>query len=113
LNVDASGNVAGGEQLAGQISLVRFDDPQKQVLKRGDNAWRLKDGATEPGGNPLDNGAASLLPGTYERSNAGAVESLVELIQNLRHYEAAQKVIQSEDTALNIAASQLARQPQQ
>jgi flagellar basal-body rod protein FlgG len=113
VNIDTNGNVAVDNELTGQISVARFEQPQDEVHKLGDNLWRLDDQqSADPGDNALD-GSVRLLPQTYERTNASAIDSLVELIQNLRHYEAAQKVIQSEDTALSLAASQIGRQPQQ
>ncbi len=50
--------------------------------------------------------------GFIERSNVNAVDSLTELITQLRHYEAAQRVIVAEDGMLNIAANNVGRMPQ-
>ncbi len=108
--IDSSGNVSINKEPVGRISLAPFDDPQQQLEKHGDNLWRIKNetGATAPTGNSLD-GNGRLAQGCVERSNASAVTSLVELIQNLRHYEASQKVVQTADSTLNIVVNQIGR----
>jgi flagellar basal-body rod protein FlgG len=50
--------------------------------------------------------------GYIERSNVDAIRSITELITQLRHYEAAQRAIVTEDTTLEIAANQIGRMPQ-
>lgn len=114
LKYDVTGNVLVNNQSVDRLNLARFDDPQQQLEKLGGNLWRLKTetGAADPAGNGLDNGAG-ISPGCVEHSNADAVGSIVELITNMRHYEASQKMIQSEDSTLNIAVNQLGRLSQQ
>lgn len=103
-SIGSDGGVYSGGELRGQLRIVRFDDPQSQLSKLGDNAWQGSQALT------MDN--PQVMGGYYERSNADAVTCLTDLIRYLRHYEAAQRVIVSEDTTLNIAANQLGRMPQ-
>jgi flagellar basal-body rod protein FlgG len=50
--------------------------------------------------------------GYLERSNVDPVRSIVELISQQRHYEAAQRVITTHDAALDVAVNQIGRMPQ-
>lgn len=114
VEIDSSGNVRAGTQQIGRLSLAAFDDPQQQLEKAGDNLWRIKteSGASAPAGNSLDDNC-SLEAGSVEGSNASTVTSLVELISQMRHFEASQKLIQTQDSLLNLAANQIGRQANQ
>jgi flagellar basal-body rod protein FlgF len=103
--ISGDGGVYSGGELAGQLRIVNFDDPQSQLSKKGDNAWTSSAPATNME-------LPQVMGGYYERSNADAVTCLTELIRYMRHYEAAQRVIVSEDSTLNIAANQIGRMPQ-
>lgn len=87
------------------INLAYFSDPQTQLSKAGDNAWRASVA-------PDSVGASELRAGYIERSNVDAVSCIQELIVQLRHYQAADKAVRSEDEALNIAANRLGMLPQ-
>jgi flagellar basal-body rod protein FlgG len=103
--INRSGEVyADGAQVA-TLDLPSFTDPQTQLSKAGDNLWKA---TTAPDGAAV----TEVQAGFIERSNVDAVDSLTELITQLRHYEAAQKVILAEDDTLNIAANNVGRMPQ-
>jgi len=103
--IAGSGELYDGANSVGRLAVVRFEDPQTELEKLGDNAWRAT-------GTPQAVEFPGILGGYIERSNADAITSLTDLIRQLRHYEAAQKVVLSEDATLNIAANQLGRMPQ-
>jgi flagellar basal-body rod protein FlgG len=113
INVGASGDVyinRAGEvyadgALVDRLNLAFFTDPQVQLSKAGGNLWRAD---TPPDGT----GQVDVQAGFIERSNVNAVDSLMELITQLRHYEAAQRVILAEDDTLSIAANNVGRMPQ-
>ncbi|MCH7472089.1 flagellar hook-basal body protein [bacterium] len=102
---NSSGEVYAGGSLAGTLDIAFFSDPQQQLTKVGDNLWSSS-------GPPDGAGVAQVAGGFVERSNVNVFQSMGELIRQLRHYEAATRVITAEDDTLNIAANQLGRMPQ-
>jgi flagellar basal-body rod protein FlgF len=105
VSIDRSGGVYADGAQVDTLSLAHFSDPQTQLAKAGDNLWSA---SSAPDGT----GASEVQSGFIERSNVSAVDSLTELIMQLRHYEAAQRVIVAEDGMLNIAANNIGRMPQ-
>jgi flagellar basal-body rod protein FlgG len=105
LGIARSGEVTVDGTVSGVIDLAYFSDPQQQLSKRGDNVWE----ALTP---PDSVGDSELRGGYLERSNVDAVRCITELIVQLRHFQAAEKVIVTEDTLLNTAANQIGRMPQ-
>jgi flagellar basal-body rod protein FlgF len=105
IEINRSGDISVDGAVVGSLSLAFFNDPQTDLSKRGDNLWRAA-------GAPATIGAGELRTGYLERSNVDAVSGITELITQLRHYEAAQRVIQTEDSLLNTAANQIGRMPQ-
>jgi len=105
VNINRSGEVQVDDVLVGVIDLAYFTDPQQQLDKRGDNVWTA---ALAPDGV----GDSELRSGYIERSNVDAIRCITELIVQLRHYQAAEKAILSEDSALETAANQIGRLPQ-
>jgi len=103
--VNRSGGVYADGALVDTLDLAFLSDPQQQLSKVGDNLWTS---ATAPDGA----GVTDVRGGYLERSNVDVVRCITELITELRHYEAAQRVIITEDTTLELAANQLGRMPQ-
>ena len=103
--INKSGEVLADGEIVGIIDLAFFSDPQTQLSKAGNNLWS----ANVP---PDGVGVPHLLGGYVERSNVDSITSIVELITQLRHYEAAQKVIKAQDDSLELAANQIGRMPQ-
>lgn len=103
--INKSGEVLANGEIVAIIDLAFFSDPQTQLSKAGNNLWS----ANLP---PDGVGIPHLLGGYVERSNVDSITSIVELITQLRHYEAASKVIKAEDDSLEIAANQIGRLPQ-
>lgn len=105
VHIDHSGGVYVDGTLVDTLDLAFFSDPQGQLSKAGDNLWRASSA-------PDAAGTVQVQSGFIERSNVNAVDCLTELITQLRHYEAAQRVIVAEDGMLNIAANNIGRMPQ-
>ena len=87
------------------IDLAYFSDPQVQLSKLGENAWRS---SSAPDGV----GDSRILGGYLERSNVDTVSCITELILQLRHYQAMEKSIAASNDTLNIAANQIGVLPQ-
>jgi flagellar basal-body rod protein FlgG len=100
--VDQSGEIfANGAQVA-QVSLAYFTDPQAQLTKVGDNAFHAV-------GPPDGTGQSQIQGGYLERSNVDATRSIIELIIEQRHYDAAQKAVSTQDNALDVAVNQVGK----
>jgi len=102
VEINRSGEVYADGVLIDRLAIASFADPQADLTKVGTSLWRAA-------AAPTATGAVSVQSGFIERSNVDAVSSIVELIAQLRHYEAAQRVVQTEDSMLGIAASQIGK----
>jgi flagellar basal-body rod protein FlgF len=102
--INASGEVYAGAELLDRLNLAFFSDPQQQLSKLGDNAWRAS-------GAPDGVGVTDVRGGYIERSNVDVFRCISELIMQLRHFEAAQRVVTTEDATLELAANQLGKLP--
>lgn len=91
--IDSEGRVWDGDVLAGQLRLVRFEQPQTLVAVGG-------------GGYVAGVQQAELWPyarvrqGYLEASNVATTREMVRLIETMRHFESNQKVIQGYDEML-------------
>lgn len=103
--INASGEVFADGALVDRLNLAFFTAPQEQLSKAGDNLWRA---TSAPDGV----GVTEVRSGFIERSNVDVFRCMSELIIQQRNYEAAQKVIQTEDAELDVAANQVGRMPQ-
>lgn len=95
------------------VSVVGFDPakvrvvrvPAGDLVKEGDNLFRLRDGAPEP----TAAADAKVLSGRLETSNVNPVTAMIDMLSALRAYEANQKVIQAMDDTLGKAVNEIAR----
>jgi flagellar basal-body rod protein FlgG len=100
--VDQSGEIfADGAQVA-QLDLAYFSDPEAQLTKVGDNAFSSV-------GGPDGTGQTEVQGGYLERSNVDATRSIIELIIQQRHYDAAQRAVTTQDAALDVAVNQVGK----
>jgi flagellar basal body rod protein FlgG len=99
--IDAAGRLSDGEQRFGQLRLVQFSNAQAMVRL---DAGLFLQGAAQPA--PLD-GDTRLRQGYLEDSNVDAAAEMVRLIEVMRHFEAAQKVLQGYDGMLEKAINKL------
>lgn len=81
------------------------DVPAADLVKEGDNLFRLRDGAPEPTAAK----DARVLGGWLETANVNPVSAMMDMLSALRAYEANQKVIQAMDDTLGKAVNEIAR----
>ncbi len=98
--VDESGAVFQNEQQVATIGLVDFDD-YDYLTKYGENLYDLEEGGqVEAAGGRIEQGY-------LEQSNINVAYEMVNMIQIQRAYEAGQKMIQTADSTLEMAVSQV------
>jgi flagellar basal-body rod protein FlgG len=102
--ISAAGDVQDGGRVAGRIKVVDFPKPYR-LKKDGDGLFVPEAGSAEP--SPA--AGYQLLTGTLEDSNVNPVRTMVQMIEMLRHYESAQRVVQAVDEADRAAANELGR----
>lgn len=94
--IERDGRIFDGDQLAGQLRVVRFDDP-RQLEKAGAGLYATR---SENSGEAV---SGRLRQGHLESSNVVTTHEMVRLIETMRHFEANQKVIHSYDEMLDRA----------
>ncbi|MBR1627978.1 MAG: flagellar hook-basal body protein [Lachnospiraceae bacterium] len=99
--VDESGAVFQNEQQIGTIGLVDFED-YDYLTKYGENLFDL-----EEGGEPAQAAGGKIVQGHLETANVNIAYEMVNMIQIQRAYEAGQKMIQTEDSTLEMAIGQV------
>lgn len=100
-SVDSAGRLSDGEQRLGQLRLAQFANPQAmQPLEGG----LLARGAAQP--EPLD-ADTRLRQGYLEGANVDTAAEMVRLIEAVRHFEAAQRLLQGHDAMIEKAISKL------
>lgn len=93
-----------GEDL-GQLVRVRL--PKDQMVKSGQNMFRVPVGAEQPIEDVA--GSGGFHQGHLEGSNANTVQNMTKLIETQRHYESYMKMIQALDGLDDKAANQIGR----
>ena len=106
--VDQAGTISalsdtGARQPIGQITLVRFTNPQG-LEAIGDGLYRetVNSGASAEG-IPTESGFAGVIPGSLEGSNVEIAEEFTNMIIAQRAYQAAAKTFSVGDQMLAIA----------
>lgn len=107
-----TGEIFNGDAQLGAFSLAYFDDPQTQLSKAGGSTFRAAGGPSTTGTVSPEGILTQFAGGYLERSNVDPVRSIVELISQQRHYEAAQRAVTTHDAALDVAVNQVGRMPQ-
>lgn len=100
--IDADGRITQDGREVAAIQVADFED-YNDLEKYGETYYRPVDGAT-PG-----EGTAQVKSGYLEMANVQIVSEMVNLIAITRAYESNQKIIQTYDSSLEIAATQLGR----
>ena len=98
--IDERGNIYQGGAAKAAIRVVDFED-YNYIEHFGENMYQTVDGFK------IKNSDAQVFSGYLEQSNVTVVSEMVELISISRAYESNQKVIQTIDGALDIAANRL------
>jgi flagellar basal-body rod protein FlgF len=100
--VDQAGRVSDAGKQIGQIKVVQFSGAQGMV--------RLQGGLYSQGSAvvaPPDGGDPGVRQGYLEHSNVDSAAEMVSLIESMRHFEAAQKILQGYDDSLGRAIQKL------
>lgn len=102
VTIDKSGNIYADNILINKLSIVDFED-YNYLKKSQDTMYEAVDGAEEIDSN------ASVHQGFTEQSNVNSVSEMVQMITVTRAYEANQKIIQSIDKTLELAANSVGK----
>lgn len=100
--ISNNGTITQGGRAAAQIQVANFED-YNYLEKYGETYYRPVEGAR------LTQANADIKSGYLEMSNVQVVSEMVNLIAITRAYESNQKIIQTYDSSLEIAVSQLGR----
>ncbi len=102
VRIDETGAVYADGAYVDSLLITDFEN-YDYLIKTGDTMYQPVDGATQiPAG-------ASVRQGFTEQSNVNVVAEMVEMITITRAYEANQKVIQSVDRTLDLAANSVGK----
>ena len=102
LVVDASGAIYADGNYVDNLLITDFEN-YDYLIKSGDTMFMAVEGALE---TPA---TANVIQGFTEQSNVNVVAEMVEMISVTRAYEANQKVIQSIDQTLDLAANSVGK----
>lgn len=100
--IDKLGNIYQNDRMMGTLRITDFED-YNYLEHYGENYYQPVDGATEKAGE------YQTLSGYLEMSNMQVVSEMVEMISVSRAYETNQKIVQTYDSTLEIAANQLGK----
>ena len=98
--VDESGAIFQQEQQIGNIGLVDIDN-YDYLTKYGENLYDLEEGGQ------VQAAGGDIIQGYLEQANVNIAYEMVNMIQIQRAYEAGQKMIQTADSTLEMAVSQV------
>lgn len=101
-SIDTTGMVMQEGKTVATIQITDFED-YNYLEHFGENYYQPVEGAS------LKQTDAKIFSGYLEQSNVTVVSEMVELITTSRNYESNQKVIQTIDGTLEIAANQLGK----
>lgn len=100
--IDTDGSIYADGVFVDKVLVSDFED-YDYLLKQGNTMYLPIDGATEK------QTSANVLQGYTEQSNVNVVSEMVDMIAVTRAYEANQKVIQSIDGTLDLAANSVGK----
>ncbi len=100
--IDEDGTIYQNDTAGARIGPTDFED-YDYLEKYGETYYRPIEGARTTQANAVINS------GYLEMSNVQVVSEMVNLIAITRNYESSQKIIQTYDGSLEIAATQLGR----
>lgn len=100
--IEDDGRIYQNEREVAQIQVADFED-YDYLVKFGDTFFQPVEGAT------MMDGTAEVKSGVLEMSNMSVISEMVNMISVTRAYEANQKIVQTYDESLDIAAKQLGR----
>lgn len=100
--IDKVGNIYQNNKLIATLKITDFED-YNYLEKYGENYYQTVNGAKEKAGD------YQVMTGYLEMSNIKVVSEMVEMISVSRAYETNQKLIQTYDSTLEIAANQIGK----
>jgi flagellar basal body rod protein FlgG len=100
--VGPDGTISVDGVAAGQIGIAGFEDPAAELTAAEGNLFEAAGGATTTE-------VGSIQQGFLEGSNANVAQLTTQMVQVARAYEAAQRLVQSQDELLGRAISTLGR----
>jgi flagellar basal-body rod protein FlgF len=101
--IEADGTVRIGADAIDQLQLLHFANESK--LQYLGNGLYADTGEAKP----TDDGYAVVRQGFLERSNVAPVTEMVQLMETMRHFEAAQRLVRGYDELLQKAISELGK----
>ncbi len=105
--VQMSENSWQGTEIIDTIRIVDFEN-ERFLKKEGNSLWASNDISGRATEQPLSE-RAGVLVGFLEMSNVNAVSEMVNMIEVQRAYELNSKVIQTEDTLIGKAVTEVGR----
>lgn len=100
LSVNESGQISVDGVVAGQISLVAFDN-ERELLKEGASLFLAPDNGRQATGK--------VMQGMLEQSNVNVISEMVNMISAYRAYEVNSKTVQAHDQLLDKAVNEVGK----
>ncbi len=104
-SVNPDGTMVVNNQAAGQLGIYAFQDPTKDLVRAENNTFVA---TGKPLAQALQAGV-TVLQGALEMSNVNPSELMTQMVTVSRAYEAAQKMVTTQDEILGRAISSLGR----
>lgn len=101
IRIQGDGAITSNVGAVGQIQMVQFAD--EQIMRKASSGMYATDQA------PLPASRASLLQGSLEGSNVQPVMEMTRMMEMLRDYQSAQKLVDSEHERQRTAINRLAK----
>lgn len=102
LSVSGDGTLFINGEQTGKMGIASFSDPETQLVRETPNTFSAED---EPDGEEL----GTVAQGYLENANINSADVMTQMVQIARHYEAAQKMVQTQDELAGRAISTLGK----
>lgn len=103
INISADGTVSSEAGVAGRLKLVDFENPQA-LRELGENLYSAPDGE-----QPLATDETKVIQGALEQSNVNPILEMNKMIEVLRNYQAAQRMIMNDHERIRTAIQKLSK----
>jgi flagellar basal-body rod protein FlgF len=100
--ISTQGAIYVGGKLVAQLGLAVFDDPARQLVRDQPNTFISN-------GTPSGTGKAFVAQGYLEMANVNAAAVMTQMVTVTRAYEAAQQLVQNQDSLLGQTISTLGK----
>ncbi len=100
LSISPQGIIMVDGQTIAQLGLAAFEDPSTELIRDGSNYFTAE-------GGPTSDAVGTVVQGYLEMSNANPAQLMTQMIAVARAYEAAQKMVQTQDELLGKAINSL------